>query len=428
MVSYTIEELAINRIVYYSTYLVMNAKDKLYFYNKLSYTQNKKLTFEDIENIPDEQTPRDERDERDEQTMRHHPDSVYDIHELQKLTIGKTEENDKSASTDTQISINTQYNISDIMGLSTQNDLINLLNPPAGYASRIITLDSLYQDDTINGTGKIAWDLIATRDLNNMTANGISNGTVPSGANTTEPLKNIVGIRMMPFRLLVINEIEWGFKYNYDPLFTWTVLIEELQAQAIIGPEGRRYHFMTTLGEITNSQTVSVSTANYWEMTTHNFNQGYYWFRQPITELSRITLSFGCPWYQFNIKNSKFTTAINNYTNLLAALINMTQTWNNLNQGCFGGNLTITGFTTANPTTDAALIEYVNSTTFTPSMYSSSFISISSIPYNLITFDTVSLAGVSLVPNSQMNIYTDIYRMIFPFEIIYKNDAVKIYN
>ena len=186
---------------------------------------------------------------------------------------------------------------------------------------------------------------------------------------------------------------------------------------------------MTTLGEITNSQTIGLGlTANYWEMTTHNFNQGYYWFRQPITELSRITLSFGCPWYQFNIKNSKFTTAINNYTNLLAAIINITPTWNNLNQANLGGNLTITGFNTANPITDAALIEYVNSTTFTSSMYSSSIITISSVNYNLITFNTVSLAGVSLVPNSQMNIYTNIYRMIFPFEIIYKNDAVKIYN
>ncbi len=424
----------------------MDAKSKLHLLNKISNDLNKNLTYDDIENIitnvenniPKPQLHNDNKKSNNKGNNKKSNDNYeqYDPKELMKLDIGVAEEDGQQKNTNHRTQ-NTNVDIENIMELSTQDDLIKLINPSAGYASRILVLDSLYQDDTMNGSGKIAWDIIPSRDLNNMNQSGTIGGNTLSGANSTEPLKNIVGIRLMPFRLLMVDiNNSYNYRYNTDPLFLWTILIEELDIQSIIGPTGRKYHFMAAVEELTNQITLkngrSSSYAKFWEMTTHNYNQGYYWFRQPITELTRMTLSFGCPWYQFNIKNSKFPVTINKYnisgTDYLAAYINTTLTWNNVNQGNLAGNLRITGFTTANPVTDAVLIAYVNSTTFTTSMYSDYIVTISSVDYNVIAFTTVNLTRITINANSGMNIYTDVYRMIFPFEIIYQNNPRKIYN
>lgn len=276
-----------------------------------------------------------------------------------------------------------------------QKDMLLTFNPSSAYKRKFIVLDSINQSDLLNGSGKISWDVIPSRDF--------FQGCV----NTTRQLRNIVGIRMISARWEKIPELH----YMSDDIARWTILIDELITQSTLGFEGRKYHFMTTVGA--KAALDSTGTYRYYDFTLHNFNNGYFWFRRPITLLNKITLSFGCPWYVFKMKSNKMT-GIGTINGALRLLVSFPSGANfaNSNAVLMFGSLTITGFTTTTPLVDAALITSINNHAFVPLSYPTAY----SIEFN------IDLTGVTLPSNLQINVYSTNYRMIFPLEVIYQDE------
>jgi hypothetical protein len=337
--------------------------------------------------------------------------SDYDMKEYLKSIIGKTSETGQSGDTNVMTptdlinlyDTNKESKIDDPNVIQTElnsimmkerGDMQLLFNPSSYYKRKMIVLDSINQDDALNGSGKIAWDVIPSRDY------------LTGCVNTTRECRNVVGIRMLSARWEKIPELY----YMDDNIARWTILMEELITQSTVGYENRKYHFMTTIGA--KAAVDSTGTYTYYDMTLHNFNNGYYWFRRPITSLNRLTLSFGCPWYVFNIKSNKMTgNAVIGGGNLLNVNFQSGANVTNSNAVLMFGNLTITGFTTTDPIANAALIASVNNNTFTPTYLT---------PYS-IQFN-IDLTGITLPNNLRLNIYSTNYRMIFPLEIIYQED------
>lgn len=152
-------------------------------------------------------------------------DETIDIHELLKEELGKAGDDTSYAVIDqeeTQASKSVIVNaieteVNSILRLNTDRAIQLMFNPTARYKTRYLFLDTKYQDDELNGTGKFKWDLSA--------GSTPSQGTVVMNG----PIKNIVGIRLGPSRWAEIDVL--NYTESTYPLARWTILIEELSAQ-----------------------------------------------------------------------------------------------------------------------------------------------------------------------------------------------------
>lgn len=319
-----------------------------------------------------------------------------DIHEYMNNNIGVSEELDVN-NIKTDITKQIELNIWNILNIDNYQKFIEIFFPRVRYKSKTIVLDALYQNDLVNGSGKMSWDLT--------TSANIINGAI----NIRYGIKNIIGMRLYPPSWVNDNR-----SYNIlNAMNLWTVLIEEMQAQSFNGPENRKFHFIFTLDLLIASVYPYNPSTPYGMMNIHGYNNGYFWFRKPFTLLDKITLSFGTPWYQFYFQSTKFIGTLGKDPFLTVTI--QPDKYNSFDNAFFvlTGPNRISGFTTANPTTDAALITYVNSNTFTAT-YVSSYVA--EFP--------IDLSAITLVPNTTISVYNMEFRTVFCIEFLYLDDEI----
>lgn len=192
------------------------------------------------------------------------------------------------------------------------------------------------QLDNVKPDGKLLWNI--TRVKTN----------IPTGyIYIPDHVKTIKGVRLNPFTV----QNDSNIYHTNDYLNRWTLLIDEFSAQSFI-VQSTNYHFMF------GAENVDSGIMKY---TTHAFNNGYYWFNQPIKLQETITLTFG--------HNFEYTPFLIN--RLVGTLVQGSNPMRiNLDvpdYPYFKGhpnNTTaiISGFTTGDPSTDAVLIASVNTT------------------------------------------------------------------
>jgi hypothetical protein len=151
--------------------------------------------------------------------------------------------------------------IGKLFDIDAVRDFQLALNPEIKYKNRFFVLDSTNYD-SYDIQGRITWQLVPSRNLQT----GV--------CNITKPMKNIVGMKLHQFKTTFTSTF----------LRRWTLYIEQLSAQSMVGPNGKKFHFLFTVKVGSNTALV------------HNFNQGYYWFNTPITQLTAITLTLGDPY------------------------------------------------------------------------------------------------------------------------------------
>lgn len=223
-----------------------------------------------------------------------------------------------------------KYNLEKIFGLSLYKSR-KLFNETSLYTYRYVSLD------TSNSTG---YDFVARKYKWNYNGTPVvQDGT----ASSTGPIKNIIGMRVFP---IVMKEF-LGFRDLYN---IYTLTIDELISQSFIGHEKQRYHFMF---RVKNYPVVGVS--NWIEFNPHDFNRGYFWFKTPIQNISTFTISMANPVQAVDIPAGIQTCDVTHNNPL-----ELTFTYPH---GIISGNTVfITGFTTDDPVTDAAIIAAINST------------------------------------------------------------------
>lgn len=275
-------------------------------------------------------------------------EEVTDVHELLKNEIGvSTEDIRVESDTDFSQTITNNFassvDIASILGSKTFTDLKNIFAPAAAVKNAYILLDTRYRVLDNDGRTLIKWNF----------ANNTS--TVQGSTNFVGEIQNIVSVRVYPFQIPYTAQADNSYKRV-------TMYIQEFSAQAVVAQENRNYHFMFE---------TSVRD-RYIDLLLPRDTDGIYRFRNPITRLDSVNISFGSPLQQITFDSDRRTMLVTNY----GTTMNFQSTDpHNLETGDL---VYISFFSTANPlalidsnvisqvnNVNGQIITYVDSTNFT---------------------------------------------------------------
>lgn len=236
-----------------------------------------------------------------------------------------------------------------IMGALNNISIRNLFNPRARYTTNYLILNNQFSSNNTDGRYSISWGISESVMAN-------QDGVI----NTSSNISNIVAMRMSALTFTCRT----SFTKNIVARKRISVLIKELSAQAFIAPEGNKYHFIgapikyySYIGQpITGNETYGPSS--YINTTSfYYWNHGNFYFQFPIKKIDTLTISLYCPFQPFPLDNE-------NISGYVVQSSNPAQIVFSTEHGLYQDSITISNFTTGNPTTDAALISAMN-TTFT---------------------------------------------------------------
>lgn len=224
--------------------------------------------------------------------------------------------------------VKTVQDVSHIIGRSSVTDIQMMFNPAATYRKNYIVLDSRNRLTDSDGTQKQAWDFLQNSTINTIGA-----------TNSLQNVKNVVSIGVPHLRIPYLEEM------TLTGLDRVTLLIEEFKGQSVIGPEGRRYHWMFDI----------VVDGSFVKLIPLGYDSGYseFKFAKPITQIDKFTLSWGNPFTPliFDKDRLNFTITYTNPIRFTATEVHKLNT---------GDSVVITDFTTDDPAADETLIFQVN--------------------------------------------------------------------
>jgi hypothetical protein len=263
------------------------------------------------------------------------PDSSADIniHEMLKSELGvSTEDNpsfdaksERDFTTQITATFANQVEIVSLLGNRTVADLQKIINPDLVKQYIYILLDSRYRVLDTDGTTTLRWNFVNNEATAQGSVNAIGN------------IKDITAMRISPVRIPYNSQADT----DYDRV---SIFIQEISAQSVIAQENRRYHFL-----------FRVNASNRWlDLEPENFNDGYFRFRNPITRLETMTLSFGSP-----LEPITFTTdrMLANITSYAATTEFTTVSPHNIETGDL---IYISNFSTANNNTENVIFSAIN--------------------------------------------------------------------
>lgn len=206
--------------------------------------------------------------------------------------------------------IDTSVEIENLFGLNNISDAVRALNPDSLIRKNYMILDSRYRGNASNSQQKIkeyTWGYVQKSQL-------LTNGFV----NVIGNVRDIIGLRVYPFR------IPYDTTADNNKYARISVLIRELDSQAFIGHEQRKFHFILR----------STVDNKFIELETDKFNDGYFWFEKPITTIPSLTLSFGNPIEKISFDNDRDSCSIDYFT-----IAPLTQITTNNNHNLASGDL-----------------------------------------------------------------------------------------
>lgn len=190
----------------------------------------------------------------------------YDQNITQLATTDQNDTSEQAGPTDTSA-----ISIQSILGIESLFDLQMTLNPSSLYEHIYVGLDTNYRDttgDSGSTINKFTWKYAPTQNLSTGYCNSV--GVV----------RNIVGMRMYQPKIGFLADMDTDAKRV-------SILVEELQSQAYIAENGRRFHFLL--------RPVYVALQTMIELSTEDYNDGIFNFRKPIKHIDSLTISFGNP-------------------------------------------------------------------------------------------------------------------------------------
>ncbi len=265
-------------------------------------------------------------------------DEDINIHEMLKSELGvATEDAGPVIKTETDFAeqitstFSTQVEVTSLLGNKTLTDLQRLINPELVKKNIYILLDTRYRLLENDGTTYFKWNFINTEINAQGAVNAIGN------------IRDITSLRIYPVRI----PYNTNGDNDYDRI---TIFIQEFSAQSFIAQENRRFHFM-----------FNPTTTDRWiDLAPDYFNDGYFRFRNPITRLETLTLTFGSPLEQMTFDTDRMLTSISSYITQINNIYYITFTTTSAHNLETGDRVYISNFTTENPSTDNIVVSAVN--------------------------------------------------------------------
>ena len=211
--------------------------------------------------------------------------------------------------------VNNSVKISKVFDCDTMSQFRYKYLPGSMCKYNYITLDTSNVAPELTDKYKFGWYII-------------TNGSVaPGSASCMDNMRSIVGMRIFPVSMVFntpvrdtenIGKVYVNSVANVNNNFT--ILVHELQAQSYIGRDKRRFHFSlypslknpyysngTEVPDASFPSPAQTPPVPYFEFITKGKNDGWFWFKKPITELYTITISIGNP---FDLLDTASTTRI----------------------------------------------------------------------------------------------------------------------
>lgn len=282
----------------------------------------------------------------------------------------------------------TDISVVNLLGLKDSYQIQKMLNPSATYLKNYIVLDSKYRilQDSIDG--KIREFKFAYTNQPN-----IREGFVNSIGN----IRDIVQIKL--YQPL----IPWVSEYMDRPARRVSILIKEFSAQSFIQSTGVRAHWILPYDTYIYDQPGI-------ELKIEDNADGVFKFTTPITTFETLTIQMGNPDVVIPFNNDRDTCSIAWDVGGGGRTLITCDHSHGITRG-LSTAVYITGFTTANPVADAAIIQQINSVEPLWAI---------SVPNGIqLILTSVNTSTVTFDPNNKPTIYFDAKRFILPMEITY---------
>jgi len=310
------------------------------------------------------------------QTTLNNEGGMIDTHELLKKNIGLNSESDTVSSSinkqTTSTVVANSVDLSSVMGNNDAYGIQRIINPSALFAKSQILLDTRWRSQDTDGTILMKWSFSNTL------------AAKPGTFNTTSPIRDIIAIKVLPFKIPYTASAE-------NPTKNITMYYNEFSNQCVVAQESRKYHHWFDY----------VKEDDWLSLDAFKYNKGVYNFDKPITTLDTLTVSFGSPLQliQFDVDRMNATFTAGSPTTLTFASAH------NLDNGYV---IYFTDFTTTDAVTDATLISTINS------IYGHEVTRISSTQVT-IAANTSAVSGAMTNPIA----YFGDKRIYIPIEITY---------
>lgn len=302
-----------------------------------------------------------------------------DIHELMKQQITDqpdTTSNDIPTSSD---------ELKNIFAIPQPTQLQNIINPKALETKAYVVLDRRYLASSNNIQFK--WDITYQTS--------VSTGYNALGISAI--LQDITKIKIFPFVFPNTLHAVTGAK-------KLSLLFSEFETQAYMAVQNaKRFHVMFGISTPLAGEQHNLSNA---------IGENEFEFNRPIIQISSLTLSFGNPLTTLELDPDKMSVDISS-SGALALLTFATSP-----RIISGDIVIISGFSTTDPTADAAIISAINDSNGYP-------VSIVTPTTMTIPVDLTALVGVIINPSQA---YLDSKRFIIPVEFTFRRTVPKEYG
>lgn len=285
---------------------------------------------------------------------------IEDIHEILRREIGTTAESGTvnysfnqplegfESSLPVQNSSSTQVSrlgnsINQLLGITTKYELQKVFNPLGLISHNYIYLDSRLRNTSATlGINKFQWDEDNTGSIN------------PGKFSYLGVVRDIVELKVYPFRIPYASDESADTDFR-----SITIYFEEFTNQAFIGRSNRRFHIICQV----------IIEAGWINLNPYDSNNGIFKFDKPLTEINKMTVSFGAPITLINFDNDRADCT---FTYGFPTII----TFVNPHNMVTGDIVSFLDFTSLLPIADAATIALMNTsagltiTDLTPTTFS----------------------------------------------------------
>jgi hypothetical protein len=308
-----------------------------------------------------------------------------DIHEMLKVEILD------SSKTKVVATPSTQSDITSILGYSDGFNLQRIINPSSIMSTAYIILDRKHHSNVSFTENDFTWNLA----IQGQSFNG------NSSAISSAPLKNVVGIRMIPFRFPKSENALTSLKRI-------SILIHELSSHSYVSvDQNRRFHFLFDLTE------TGTGDSDPYELNDSGQNIAEFDLHSKVQEIQSITLSFGNPFLKFSLDPDRLTA------NITSVGIQTILTFTQPHKCQVNDHFVISNFSTNNMSADLIIAFFLQFPTGWPA---------SAVTASTVTID-LDISGLAGVIDQPSNIYLEAKRFIIPLHVKFlRSSAEKYYH
>lgn len=279
-------------------------------------------------------------------------------------------------------------NLASFFGFTDIKDILRTFNPNALWLKNYLIMDSRYRNLSTDGTTTFQW---LYNDMNDVLNGG-------RGVNTSGgTVRNIIAMKLYQFVFPNVDTLD----VDSGRL---AIYFQELKDASFISSASNSYHWLLRVAQ---GDALPQPSNLFVQCQVEDYQDGIVYFNKPITTIDKFTINFYDPLNIVTLPYDRSSATITSYgvtTTIQTSIVN------NLS---VGGRVIISGFTTNDPSADAATIAEMNN------QMGILVIATGSSTQFTINVDT---SLITPTPGLVIQVYFAQFRFIMGFELTYLKD------